>query len=665
MDTLFALVVGIDEYDPPLHPLRGCGNDADQVLAYLTARVPAEHREVRDLRNGQATREAIETGFREHLARAGSGDTALFWFSGHGSLAPPPRGRELFEGTGMSQTLVCAGPRAERDAVVDLWDDELNALIRLCGANGAHVVVVLDCCHSDGASRDQPDETVRLAPPLSTAPAFDRLLPELSEGVSRDGRRSDLFGPRAVVLSACGVDQLARERTINGTVQGVFSHGLLRHLNRPGRIPTYRDLMTGARVVVEDRVRHQHPVLRPMTDPLVDRPFLGGTVGAPVSTVRMRSVRGTWEVNVGACHGVTTGIPGASPTFGVVDADQQGTTPEVRQVRVLQSLTDRCLVEPIGWHADSSTQYPVVLTGMPSPATTLAITAHQPGSPSARLLVDALHQAAMDGGPSPYLSLTGRHTDAEVVLHCDHSGQVMLHGPAAASWADVRTPARAAEVIRAAEHVARWLRIKGLHNPTSGLTAMARVEVVAAKAGEQVVPINRAAMRTDDTGTLQLRYHLDNDGTWQAPDVFIRISNRGNKPLYCALLDLTDRYQVDAGLFEGDWIGPRREIWIDSEPLQLALPPAEQPQPGAAVRDWLFLLVAELRFDTAPFTLPRLGDASAQAHHRDGHAFADIVRKLGLRTQRRAGGGSTTVPADWTTSILPIVTSVPKAAGAR
>jgi hypothetical protein len=648
MDTLFALVVGIDEYGPPVRPLRGCLNDVEHVLAYLNARVAPEHRAVRVLRNAEATRDAIMNGFREHLAQAGEGDTTLFWFSGHGSQSPARPGRELFEGNGMSQTIVCAGTRTD-DATaepVDLWDTELKDLTRECAERGAHVVVVLDCCHADGAARDAPDDddTVRAAPWLSNVPC--------PGSATRDVHITDPADLQSIVLSACGVDELARERTINGTRQGVFSHGLLRQLNSTSRVPTYRDLMAGARTVVEDRVRNQQPVLRPMTEPLVDQPFLGGGVGKPLSPVRMRSIRGIWEVNVGTCHG----IAGEHTAFGVVGE----TTPDPRQVRVLQTLPERCIVEPIGWQTDPSIQYPVVLTDMPLPRTTVAVIGIQP-----ELLIDALNTAAINGGPSPYLRLADE-TEADIVIHQDHSGQTELRGPvpgpAVMIWPDVATPSAAAEVIATAEHLAKWLRIKDLHNPVSGLAGAVGVEVVAAQ-HDVAPPLHRAAMRTDETGALRLDYYLDGD-TWQAPKVFLRIRNRSKKKLYCTVLDLTDRYQVDAGLLEGDWIGPGRAIWLDSEPFQLTLPTKQEEQPGAMIRDWLMVLAAEHSFDTAPFVLAEANGASTQ-HRNAAKAFADVLARLGLRTLSRSSDDAEPVPCDWTTSILPIVTSVPTTVSTR
>ena len=115
MDSVYALVVGIDAYHDGIRPLRGCGNDLDLVVRYLNTQVaPQAKLHPRTLRDGQATRQAVIDGFRDHLGHAGPGDTALFWFSGHGSQAPVPPGlahTEPARARRMAQSAAAAAPR--------------------------------------------------------------------------------------------------------------------------------------------------------------------------------------------------------------------------------------------------------------------------------------------------------------------------------------------------------------------------------------------------------------------------------------------------------------------------------------------------------------------------------------------------------------------------
>ena len=90
MNTVFALLVGIDEYEA-VNNLRGCVNDIADVREFLAARIgDGNTLECQTLINGAATRAAVIDGIRSHLGRAGAGDEALLWFCGHGSIAPLP-----------------------------------------------------------------------------------------------------------------------------------------------------------------------------------------------------------------------------------------------------------------------------------------------------------------------------------------------------------------------------------------------------------------------------------------------------------------------------------------------------------------------------------------------------------------------------------------------
>ena len=111
-----------------------------------------KRRHVLPLLDGDATRENIIDAFTGHLAKARTDDVALFYFSGHGSEEPVEERYWHLEPTGRNQTIVCADSRTP--GVPDLADKELNELIAAVATGGAHVLVMLDCCHAGGGSRD-------------------------------------------------------------------------------------------------------------------------------------------------------------------------------------------------------------------------------------------------------------------------------------------------------------------------------------------------------------------------------------------------------------------------------------------------------------------------------------------------------------------------------
>ena len=366
MNTVYALIVGIDSY-LAVRPLAGCRNDAADMLGMLRACTRGvSDLSVLELYDRKATRAAVIGGLRHHLTLAGPDDTALLYFAGHGSTSPVPPELWYLETMAMSQTLVCADSR--HDGVPDLWDKELSILLDGVAASGCHVAVVLDSCHSDGATREAVLREVRglgldrnRSVPPAAAPRAELLIPELSAGFAGLPERS-----RHIALAACRSTEYAQERPNSGGVPGgVFTAALLRALTELGPAATYREVLTAAQCTVEDEVHHQRPQLSGDVT-LADRPFLGGDATAAASGMVMRHVRGGWEIDAGRCHGLP-------PADGdELRAGVSGSRP-ARLVRAVSVLAERSVVEPVGWVPDVHRQYPMVVTDLPQPRATVAL----------------------------------------------------------------------------------------------------------------------------------------------------------------------------------------------------------------------------------------------------------------------------------------------------
>ena len=138
--TIYALLVGIDDYLPPVPKLRGCANDIRQMQEYLTARVDPDGRslaevlKVKTLIDREATPSAVIRVFREHLGQAGPDDVALFCYSGHGSQEQAPEQFWAIELDHLDETLVLYDSRMEGSW--DLADKELSKLIAEVAGNG-------------------------------------------------------------------------------------------------------------------------------------------------------------------------------------------------------------------------------------------------------------------------------------------------------------------------------------------------------------------------------------------------------------------------------------------------------------------------------------------------------------------------------------------------
>ncbi|MCC6412898.1 MAG: caspase family protein, partial [Saprospiraceae bacterium] len=165
MPKLFALLVGINEYQTSITMvpnLYGCLNDVDALHGYLEKKFPATDRHVEVLKNDQATyREVVRLFGADHLEKATADDIVLFAFSGHGSREPAPQEFLEYFPEGKMETLVLTDSRLPGG--VDLADKELAVLIDRVAKRGAHVAVILDCCHAGSGSRNVDDFTLGTA----------------------------------------------------------------------------------------------------------------------------------------------------------------------------------------------------------------------------------------------------------------------------------------------------------------------------------------------------------------------------------------------------------------------------------------------------------------------------------------------------------------------
>ncbi|MCC2033630.1 caspase family protein [Microbacterium allomyrinae] len=236
-----ALCIGIDGY--PQDPLGGCVADADAWEAALGA----NGFEVRSLRDGEATREAMLRAMIDLVTGSTPGDILAIQFAGHGTFVPDLDGDET-DDLGPSDEALCPVDFREGSLIVD---DDLAVIWDLI-PEGVSVTLIFDSCHSGTASRglSRPDlEKVpvpagtkrRLAPldadaiaayrAARSAPISDDLRGaahrkvvqvEAGRSINTTRVRPDA-ARREVLIAACQPDEVALET--NG--HGVFTSAAL------------------------------------------------------------------------------------------------------------------------------------------------------------------------------------------------------------------------------------------------------------------------------------------------------------------------------------------------------------------------------------------------------------------------------------------------------
>ncbi|MBD2203704.1 caspase family protein [Calothrix sp. FACHB-1219] len=232
-----ALLVGINEYQNGIQPLRGCTYDVELQKQLLIHRFGFSSQDIVTLTDAQATRQNILTAFEQLLInQAKPGDIVVFHFSGHGSqVFDPDQDHE----SGLNSTLVPVDASLppgypDRGGVVNnIMGHTLFLLMSALKTD--NVTVVLDCCHSGGAKRGNfLVRTLTGGKNLQAMPAefeYQRQWLQklnLSQSDFLKLRRQNIA--KGVVLASAKRDQFAVDATFSGFYAGAFTYALTYYL---------------------------------------------------------------------------------------------------------------------------------------------------------------------------------------------------------------------------------------------------------------------------------------------------------------------------------------------------------------------------------------------------------------------------------------------------
>jgi Caspase domain len=365
--AFYALVIGCDCYLDNQLPegsypsLRGCVRDATRVeeflrlraglknanLIRLTSTAGPDGRPVEPAKK-RPTYENIVNAFRELTARAKAGDHVYVHYSGHGGQCPTivPKSK---------------GPGATDEALVPIdigtktaryvRDVEVAKLLKEMTAKKLLVTVVLDSCHSGGATRavrraDDPtgirgvdfvdrserptDSLVGTVEELEAANATAEATRGM--GQTRGMTPTDAAANGCVVLTACRPFELAREFMFDGgPSQGALTYWYLKLAGTGTAGLTFRTIFDQ----VVKRIHDQFPAQTPMLFGDPDRAVLAGTKLPVTPAIPVTAVSGS-AVTLGAGEAaqVEVGIEYAiyPPTANVLTAANRSAAVRVTAV---------------------------------------------------------------------------------------------------------------------------------------------------------------------------------------------------------------------------------------------------------------------------------------------------------------------------------------------
>ncbi|MEL6842862.1 MAG: caspase family protein [Bacteroidota bacterium] len=472
---LYALLVGINQYQSPkIRDLRGCVNDTRKIADYLSEQFDGTL-QILSLHDEQASRANIIAGFQVHLNQATEGDTAFFYFSGHGCLEESPPSFWPFQSDRKHENLVCY----DSESVPDLADKEISLLLNQLSEGGAEIIVIYDCCHAGSGTRLQNEHYRRLSlvqPVRKTEDFLPGTFANLTQAI-----------PRHAFLAASDREQLSRERELGIPAQwgGVFSYVLHKTLgrNRSHSEISYHNLIAACRLEIERMLGAglQTPRLETYGGFDAQQPFLQSGVQAKDQIFLVKaSVRGEWKLNLGLIHGLS---PYKKSSFQLFS-----------DAALLQPVTVVAL-EEIGLY-ESTVLFPAIIR----PLSHQTFWARPTTKPYERLAVfgdapfwERLDRKALEALLENQLVFTERADTApyqlilqdETVRILDQEGQALIGNPAL-QLDDLSLDVLIGRLQKALIHLSLWERLRSLPQDKEKVCPV----VVRMQMGEEVVPMN-------------------------------------------------------------------------------------------------------------------------------------------------------------------------------
>jgi Caspase domain len=317
--NLYALLIGVDCYMPNRLPdgscyksLGGCVRDISHVEAFLkdmrkvpaaqilklTASNPTDNsaRPLEPLEQ-LPTRQNMVDSFRKLGEIAPAGAQVYIHYSGHGGRAktvyPDIKGStEIDEGLVPTDIGTSEGQY--------LRDLELAHLLKELVDKKLFITLVLDCCHSGGATRGEAEirgmavEDDKPLQPSHQAIASSEVLAATWQSLNGGGTRGLKAGgvPESsdyVVFAACRQNEFALEFPFNRETKeknGALTYWLLDTLKQPYPGQTYKDLYDRVNAKIHSQFAQQTPMLLGQGD----RKIFGNELGETVYAVPVMKV---------------------------------------------------------------------------------------------------------------------------------------------------------------------------------------------------------------------------------------------------------------------------------------------------------------------------------------------------------------------------------------
>jgi hypothetical protein len=552
---LHALLIGIDCYLPNLLPggyyygsLGGCVRDIKHVETFLSSRLGVrsdrilkltatrgEGKQPMEPPEQRPTYENMVAKFKQLIAIANAGDQVYIHYSGHGGRALTAY-KNLKGNDGLDEALVPTD--IGNSEARYLRDVELAYLLKSMVDKGLVVTVVLDSCHSGGATRGVGKATPRTMMPDGSGfdttrdrPTHsDVASPEELEAVWRGlaGRtraaKPDsgwLTEPRGyTLLAACRANESAYEDYFNSKEKnGALTYWLLDSLQSTGPGTSYKMLHERVLAKIRSWMVEQTPQLQGEGDRVV----FGSERIKPkyaISVMQVDKVQNRIALNAGESQGQKPGDLLAVYEMGSQDLESKAGRQALAEISEIVGDSDSwaTITEGFGKKAIEQGAQAVVL-GRTDHRLQRAV-----GLALKNASLKKALKASISKSGAGFLRLAGKDETVDFQVALDEKGKSYeIWDRKGTVIPNLSPPIRATEanaaerIAKRLVHLAKYMNVQALSNPDPAMSQMLRVELIGSPSGGKSgrTPVYRPGTKVTLKvhNTLQPNPHDMNDPT--------------------------------------------------------------------------------------------------------------------------------------------------------
>jgi Caspase domain len=565
MPNLYALLIGIDYYKPNYlyKSLKGAVRDVRLVDTFLqqTLNVPSEriHKlistaeedtalmDARSSQDPKPTYENIVNAFNDITAIAQPGEQVYIHYSGHGGRATsvyPFKQEQNDEG-------IVPMDIGDTEEGRYLRDVEITTLLKRMTDKGLVVTMILDSCHSGGATRGdaeirsagETDRAQRSAKSLVAEPEeLERNWLDLTQ--NRAPGSTGLASREYVLLAACRPNEYAYEYAVNGGTErnGALTYWMIDTLTSvatSGQPLTYKLLHDRVNAQIQSKFAQQIPMILGESDRLV----FGSDVWSTPFTVSVIKVISETQVtlNAGQAQGLSQGTRFSIYPFKTTDftdPTRQVAIVEIVKVNASDAIARVLTPEEGGIAAQAKLEpgAPAIMVSAPVELVQRVRFTEKPEGEQEHELPpnwvgrqkEALEQVrqALAGNGWVVEEQAGESALYQVAIDREGNYEICKNRPIAnlRPLLAIDEPMAAKRVVDRLVHLARCQAVESLDNAGSKLAQILEVELLT-EDGQPFADPQNITIKSEE-------------------NVYLRLSNKGNQPLKVAVLDIEPTWAV-------------------------------------------------------------------------------------------------------------------------